>query len=169
MRYRTGFVSNSSSSSFVVAFDKIPESAEELRQMLFGDAKMFEGFDVSIITKQCFEDMKDTLHGEEWGQNGPVEYNQPLSTKAILDFFQKGSLDGDPDYRIDDINDDDAWEARSRRLNKHRATLAMEFISSNKGKFIFGFNYSDNDGEMFSSMEHGGLFRRLPHVRFNEH
>lgn len=37
MKTRTGFVSNSSASSFVVAFKKIPEDADELRQMLFGD------------------------------------------------------------------------------------------------------------------------------------
>ncbi len=36
MKIRTGFVSNSSSSSFVVAFPHKPESAEDVKKMLFG-------------------------------------------------------------------------------------------------------------------------------------
>jgi len=35
MKHRNGFVSNSSSSSFIVAFKKAPESAEELHRFMF--------------------------------------------------------------------------------------------------------------------------------------
>lgn len=42
MKIRNGFVSNSSSSSFIVSFDKKPSSAEELREILFGDKEYIE-------------------------------------------------------------------------------------------------------------------------------
>ena len=35
MKTRNGFVSNSSSSSFIIALDKLPENAEEMHEMLF--------------------------------------------------------------------------------------------------------------------------------------
>ena len=36
MKIRTGFVSNSSSSSFVVAFSHRPKSVKDLKEMMFG-------------------------------------------------------------------------------------------------------------------------------------
>ena len=41
MKIRNGFVSNSSSSSFVVAFDKKPETVEELKKLLFGEEEVY--------------------------------------------------------------------------------------------------------------------------------
>jgi len=51
VKIRTGFVSNSSSSSFVVAFDSIPESAHSLQTLLFGDARKWEVYDDSVPTR----------------------------------------------------------------------------------------------------------------------
>ena len=39
MKIRNGFVSNSSSSSFIVVFDKRPDSVEELKDMMFPNNK----------------------------------------------------------------------------------------------------------------------------------
>jgi hypothetical protein len=50
MKIRTGFVSNSSSSSFIVAFAKVPESQEELQQMLFGDDEKFSIYGDTFLT-----------------------------------------------------------------------------------------------------------------------
>jgi hypothetical protein len=33
----------------------------------------------------------------------------------------------------------------------------------------FRFSYCDNDGTFESNMEHGEIFRRLPHVRISNH
>ena len=41
MKIRNGFVSNSSSSSFIVAFPEKPKSAEHVRKMMFGDETDF--------------------------------------------------------------------------------------------------------------------------------
>jgi len=48
MKVRNGFVSNSSSSSFIVAWNKKPESVEEVKNILFGDAKTHYMYDYTI-------------------------------------------------------------------------------------------------------------------------
>jgi len=46
---------------------------------------------------------------------------------------------------------------------------AQNFLDDNKGKFIFTISYSDNDGEVMCTMEHGDIFRNVPHVRISHH
>jgi hypothetical protein len=48
MKNRLGFVSNSSSSSFIVGFDEIPTSPVELEQMMFGTPQIIEHYDESM-------------------------------------------------------------------------------------------------------------------------
>jgi hypothetical protein len=57
MKIRNGFVSNSSSSSFVVAFPKKPETIEELKHMMFGNVSSgyIECYDDSISEMDCTE------------------------------------------------------------------------------------------------------------------
>jgi hypothetical protein len=46
---------------------------------------------------------------------------------------------------------------------------AQNFLDDNKGKFIFIISYSDNDGTQGCTMEHGNIFRNVPHVRISQH
>lgn len=45
MKIRNGFVSNSSSSSFIVAFNKKVSSSEEMKEILYGDIDTIKRFD----------------------------------------------------------------------------------------------------------------------------
>ncbi len=63
MKIRSGFVSNSSSSSFIVAFEKLPESAEEIKQMLFGNQEIVYCYDecrsANDIAERVFQDFQE--------------------------------------------------------------------------------------------------------------
>ncbi len=64
MKIRNGFVSNSSSSSFVVAFPRKPKNAKDVQTILFGDDKELQYlFDDNIISTasiatRVWDDMK---------------------------------------------------------------------------------------------------------------
>lgn len=56
MKIRNGFVSNSSSSSFIVAFPKKPETENELKDILFG-----KGYTIEEEYKNTYHDEKPTI------------------------------------------------------------------------------------------------------------
>ena len=63
MKIRSSFVSNSSSSSFIVKFPKVPKTAQELQKMLFGDQEVIQPFDdafpASVLAETVFNDMQE--------------------------------------------------------------------------------------------------------------
>jgi hypothetical protein len=57
-----------------------------------------------------------------------------------------------------------------RKLSKQIAKIdAQNFLDDNKDKFIFIVEYSDNDGDKCTVMEHGEVFRNVPYVRISHH
>lgn len=157
MRIRLGFVSNSSSSSFVIGLDHAPESVEELQEMLFGDIPDFrhpyqdDVYSARYITQRVWNDLKE-----------------PISIEQLRAELGQGSFEGHPDisYRADGTIDREKYERQK--------SVALERVyEKEKGKFqgktLYVLRYSDNDGEVDTAMEHGDLFRRVPHVRISHH
>ena len=166
MKVRYGFVSNSSSSSFVVAFEKIPQNKSELRDMLFlpEQQDMFgfysDDFAVDDVLEVVWGDMQDG----------------PLTTDQVYDEFNGGYLPDQPDvdwaawHKTSSVEERNVIfdEFRNRREKFGRA-LADKFMADNEGKSFFRFCYSDNDGDFYSALEHGELFIHLPHFVISHH
>jgi len=55
MKIRNGFVSNSSSSSFLVVWDKKPQSIKEVKEILFGNSKYHYYYDYQETTDRLSE------------------------------------------------------------------------------------------------------------------
>lgn len=251
MKIRNGFVSNSSSSSFLVAFSKKPKSLQELKLMIFGDknkdgyVNMYDYvFPVDEIYGQVMKDLpfkRLTLNEviKEFGgypYSYYLEYGYGCDRKIDIDKFVE-QLELDPDRifyndiestillhkmiteqnekeekiskRIREIekssgiiipayNDpgynsarkkQEKWESKNEELlelrrsrflhdyfiktnklmNKIAKSDAKKFYEKHKGKFIARFSYSDNDGQFFTVMEHGGIFEGLDHIQFSHH
>ena len=81
MKIRKGFVSNSSSSSFLIPFEKKPQSPEEVRKILFRPKiKTIESIYDYIVPKVYFtiEEISGVVYKE-------IAPQKPLSKKEIFD------------------------------------------------------------------------------------
>lgn len=168
MKIRNGFVSNSSSSSFVVAFPRKPLTAKDVKEILFGKERYFPTYyprddqdkvvSTTKIAKTVFND---------------IENQSPNDKKSILEGFE-GWLDGAPSFPNTWGNDSPdvsrkKWDEYEKESIKYRNKCANKFIKENKNTFIYVFSYSDNDGNFYSTMEHGGIFDKLNHRRISRH
>jgi hypothetical protein len=177
MKIRIGFVSNSSSSSFIVGFPKIPASVEDIEYMLFDssdelyvnpypDRKLEEdgsysekyaGWDTRFVANIVFSDIKNRAS---------------VSEKEISDELMDGSWEGEYEYRFapSDLTHEqkkhyyDLVNAKRREVAERKASQLREKL----GDVIYIFDYQD-DEPLGSAMEHGTLFDRLPHIRISKH
>lgn len=168
MKIRNGFVSNSSSSSFVVAFPKKPESVEEVHKMLFGqtEPRAFTCYgdevNTSRIAQQVFSDVKEATVEE--------------MRESLADGWFNGRIDDwEKTEHLDFRNPEERgviqtiWKDYNKANDKIASDIIEDFRKNNKGSFFIVVNYGDDDGHFFSIMEHGGIFDKLKHIRTSYH
>ena len=165
MKTRHGFVSNSSSSSFLVLFKNVPGTVADMQKMLFGDKPYlespykFEGdvkYPALDVATDVFNDMSR---------------QKPMTEREIIETIGSGWFDGYPD--LDDFKLPDPagydWTSHSRAGEIAAQKTWDKFVAAHGEGTIYKFHYSDNDGCYGSTMEHGDLFVNLPHIRISHH
>jgi hypothetical protein len=155
MKIRKGFVSNSSSSSFVVAFKKMPENENELQHMLFGARQEYPAlydstfWPVSQVASIVWNDIKNQT---------------PNNDEALIEAISCGWFQGRPMW-----DDTETWEDHDKNTDIAVRKVLDQFKKENKDAVMYHFSYSDNEGELNSAMEHGILFDNLPHITISCH
>lgn len=183
MKIRNGFVSNSSSSSFVVIFPREPKSAEDVKNILFDKGQI-------MFDNPYYDEEYDTNIGYTVEQISETVWNDIQNQtkndfKKAKDYLTSGTIYGydAPDYhKYDHIKD---WhkkmEVYNAEMNKYAEKKMKEMFNIRKLKLqkinnepvndiiMYCFNYADEDGSYFSTLEHGNLFRKLKHVHISNH
>lgn len=161
MKIRSGFVSNSSSSSFVVVLEKKPKSPEELKNVLFKDEKIVTYDDYSKTTEEVSQRVFNDIKSFE-------KDSSMLLEKIIegLDNWGRGYnryklANGQTDWKKHD-------EDREKYIKDELIPKANKFIEKYKNNFIFCVTYEDSGSEVL--YECGNIFENaIENIRINEH
>lgn len=163
MKIRNGFVSNSSSSSFVVAFPEFPMNARHVKKMMFGEQNSleYETYKTKIISKNTekFEYKGQTCY---FDKTETEILKRSMSTLKIAKRIYK---DMETQVANDQKNIFDAFEKRSMFMKFEEANqkIIKEFIDSTENKYIYTFNYGSWGDELHQFIAIHKVFRNLPH------
>jgi hypothetical protein len=199
MKVRYGHISNSSSSSFIIATDKPLDSLESIKKQVFKNAgdnsegwvSSEYGYDPLRISDLCEGFLAGIVkgYGDEHWDDAKEEYitetvplntfEDILSNEDILDsigfqcLYDHRTLDGQYDAGWPNYTDSVAVDKYEKKWAKIRKELALKYLETVKDKFrekcITYANYADEDGRLGSQLEHGNHWDTVTHIRISHH
>lgn len=166
MKIRQGFVSNSSSSSFIVAFPKELElSVPVVQHLLFGENKVVCAYDHlgSISTESAAEQVVNDMIDQK-----------PNDSEAILEALNGYAVSGPNlnNFKFSPRNehgDTYDWEAYNAACDVHKQKMYEKIRNEFGDQDVYVFEYADENGSFFATLEHGGIFDNLPHMNISNH
>ena len=171
MRRKLDFVTNSSSSSFIVAWPKLVDSWDEVHDIVifkekadivFNDCLRQKAFLIEESLSCINKISKEIARGYFCGYK---QYSDDPGYKNLYRDRQDKVL-SDDEYRkkVDTI-----FRKVDKENKKNARILAEKFVKENIGKYCYMFNYGDEDGYLYSQLEHGDTFRGLKYLQISHH
>lgn len=183
MKTRRGFVANSSSSSFIVAFPKLitEMSNEDVRKLLFDDEKMVVHLYDNKISFSTL-DIATKVWNDAVNQKPYTNLFEREQESCMLEEMKRGWFPGYPEcpyeiYEWDKEQRDVALkviqmvidETAKRNLADFRMQSLIACDENGTKPIWYVFEYGDNGSEFQCYMEHGGIFENLAHMRISHH
>lgn len=166
MKIRSGFVSNSSSSSFVVAFPKDMELTQEaVKKYIFGEGVILDNpYSSDYMTTDraaeiILRDIKD--QGED---------SRSSAIQIIGNTFENApEFDYDFYWTLDPSKKDAYHKEFDKKLELFLKTVEGGLKGLEESHNLYLFEYSDNDDGEGVIMEHGGTFDKVKHWKQSNH
>jgi hypothetical protein len=160
MKIRGSFVSNSSSSSFIVAFPHNVWYAKNIQNLLFKDEETFKAkyFDKSWDTYTVAEMIM--VAKNTWDIVNANADRKDIQ-KIMLTEMCYGYTDKDT-KSFDDFENEDAYYDYREKNNRK---ILNEFFERNRGKDIVMLCFGDDYGILSGAIEQGDVFKPVDHIR----
>jgi hypothetical protein len=186
MKIRNGFVSNSSSSSFIIAVPKDVHSLHDFHKLMFQEQTMFvnpfcnehstpcwDSYVISqIVWREVSEwDDKNKLELVDEYCQGWTDESEQAEQKAAAEFGLSGCTCGGclRDFYDSGVDRRKIWDRASAIYRELATERVNAFVADNPDCKFYVVEYSDNDGELWSAMEHGDTFINIPHLKVSKH
>lgn len=170
MKLKTSFITNSSSSTFIVAWPMKITTIEDVYSFI-----------PYKYAKTIFDDAVGTT---------PIYKNDQGATEILAHKISPDVFSGSYTNKFNSIKDEfcksegittkelyennhwylqflDHFYWKQGEASYEKAKRFLEEISEDT--YIYIFSYSDEDGEYFAEIEHGNVFHKLKHIKVNCH